>query len=201
MPLTSTGQRPKWVIPLAVVGLAAVLVAGQLWMTRPDRGERATSASDSGSATSSTAGPSATPSGVLPPLPPYQRDLAPVAPTEPAKADQPLPPLSSAPPGLISGYTEKVVEDGTAFKILFRPWGMGPNDTMGRTVAATVYDVTPLGDAGLAGLLKRKNILLVMDASDGGTVSRGGTYRAILTFRSGKQGRVPVISKVEPNSP
>lgn len=186
-------MRKTWIwVALAVILLAG-LVTGQLLMTRHDK-----DASESSSAKSQGSYRAESNAPTIPPLPEYQRELSRIAPRGPLKAGDPLPPLAASPAGLVSGFAKSAAPAGSAFEIIFRPWGMGPVSPMGRTIVATVYSAQ---GAGPNSLLAKRTVLLIMDSRRGGTVTQGGTYRGTVTFTQTSTGAVPVLSKVESNSP
>jgi hypothetical protein len=191
-------MRTKWMLTAGgVVAVAALLVVGQLLMNRGTGAPRGmtsdgvplSSASTSAVASDATRAP-------LPPLPRSQAGLRPVAPAGPFAAGEPLPPLSSSPPGLITSFQEGLVPPESAYMVTVRPWGLGPDDPAGRTAVVTVDSIAPAGAApDKFGGLKGHAILIVMNAKAGGTLERGGRYSAVLSFTATGGRLVPSLSE------
>jgi hypothetical protein len=182
---------------LNIIGVAAAVLlcaAGlAVWLGR----SASPNASNPGAGlTTSTIGPGAETSS-LPALPPSQADLAPAAVDAPLASGVPLPPLSSSPADLISSFEAGLVPSGSSYAITLRPWGMGPIAPGGRTVVITLDSIVPVGTAPDAFVgFRNRAILVVMDAAHGGTIERGGSYSAILTFVTSDGQLVPILSKV-----
>ncbi|MDO8964171.1 MAG: hypothetical protein Q7W30_06725 [Coriobacteriia bacterium] len=212
-------QRKWLLIGGAVVVVAGLLVGAQLLSARSPR----TDASGAGTAPGASApvggsgipgspGSSAASAGVDPSgtteadlspgsqaYPPANAGLKPVAPKGPLPAGQPLPPLASSPPGIISGFATGRVPDGSAYTVTFRPWGTGPSGPKGPTIAAQIDSMVPLGvapDVSLSG----RTVLLVTDLRGAGRVSTGGTWQGVMTFVEDGKSLVPVVAQCAPVS-
>jgi len=199
----------------AVVVASVLLVAGQSLMNRTApslpgstatlssavmSGAASSPSSSSPPASSTPTAPSAPTAAVLPPLPRSQVGLKPVSPDGPLAAGRPLPPLSTSPASVISGLQQGVVPSGSAYKVTLRPWGMGPPAPQGRTAVVTIYSILPShGAPASLTRFKGRVLLVVMDAKGGGTIERGGTYTAFLTFVAAAGRLVPVLTEVVVN--
>ena len=179
------------------VAVAVLLCIGGLavWL---GRGASPVAPGPGAGLTTSTIGPGSE-TAALPPLPPSQADLAPTAVDAPLASGVPLPPLSSSPADLISSFEAGLVPSGSSYAITLRPWGMGPIASSGRTVVITLDSIVPVGAAPNAFVgFRKRAVLAVMAAAHGGTIERGGSYSAILTFVTSGGQLVPVLSKVTP---
>lgn len=216
-------MQRKWVLVAAgIAAVAVLLVAGQLLLnarTSPANTSPTMPAEQPGSTTPATSTPAPAPGsttasasgsaetslplakpGIIAPLPGGE-PLAPVKPSGAAKPGDALHPLASAPPGLVAGLSVGKVPTGSAYAITFRPWGFGPADRNGQTVAVTVTKVTPVGGAPDISSLVRNPQLFVMDAKRGGNVASGGAHTAVVTFVADGDKLVPVLTKVSAPRP
>jgi len=185
------------IVVVGLVALAAVLVAGQLYLTRPKPSPAAspTATNASTELTSQTGVP-----GVVPPLP-GGKALPSVAPSGPAKEGALLHPLSSAPVGVVAGLVNGKIPPGSVYTVKFRPWGYGPAGSTGQTVVITVTSFAPTGSAPEINAMSRTPLLAVMDARQGGDVRTGGAQTGTLTFLKSGTSVVPVLSKVTGATP
>lgn len=195
-----TFMRKRWMLIAGVVAVvAALLVGGQLIMNgnKAPAGPQMGATSDGkpfSVVSTAPAGNDAT-SSAIPPLPKSQVGLKAIEASGPLTAGEPLPPLTASPPGLITSFQEGLVPSGSAYNVTLRPWGLGPNDPAGRTAVVTIDTITPSGAAPdkFVGL-KRRAIFVVMNAKAGGTLERGGSYSAVLSFVAAGGHLVPTIS-------
>jgi hypothetical protein len=186
--------------------VATLLVAGQLLMNGSKGAESApvgvTSDVVPFSVASTSAAGSHVTSSSLPPLPRSQAGLKPVAPAGPFASGEPLPPLSSSPPGLITSFQEGIVPPESAYNVTMRPWGLGPDDPAGRTAVVTVDSIAPAGAApDKFAALKGHAILVVMNAKAGGTLENGGLYSAVISFVATGGRLVPTLSEAHLTAP
>jgi len=216
-------MQRKWVLVAAgVAAVAIVLVAGQLLLngrTSPASTSPSAPAKQPGNATPTTGAPAAAPSttttsasgsaetslpsakpGLIAPLP-GGKPLPPVKPSGAAKPGDALHPLATAPPGLVAGLSVGRIPTESAYVIAFRPWGYGPADRLGQTVAVSVTKVTPVAGAPDISSLVRNPLLLTMDANRGGNVAVGGAHTATVTFVADGDQLVPVVTKVMAQQP
>ncbi len=188
-------MQRKWVLVAAgVAAVAILLVAGQLLLKskEPPPGLSQTPPADTSLPTTRT--------GIIAPLP-GGRPLPTIKPTGAAKPGDPLHPLDSSPPGLVAGLAVGRVPTGSAYLITFRPWGYGPANRIGQTVAVSVTKLTPIGRAPDISSLTRNPLLLTMDAKGDGDVAAGGVHSATLTLVADGDQIVPVLTNVEPQTP
>jgi hypothetical protein len=80
----------------------------------------------------------------------------------------------------------------------YQVYGMGPSSALGSQVVILVETATPIGDAPAEKRLAKANVLALVDTAHGGTVTRGGTYTATLTWRSDGKRLLAVVSAVSP---
>ena len=116
--------------------------------------------------------------------------------TTPLPLGETLPPLTEAPDQTISGLKSGMIPEGSAYKITMRPYGIGPEIIFGSRVAIRVDSAEPLGSAPPNDQIVNANVLALVNTTDGGSVSKGGTYTATLIFRSDGTKLLPVLSKV-----
>ncbi len=185
-------MRRRWMLIAAgAIVAAAALVGGQLLLNRANvRSPAASSAS-----TTSTAG------AVARQPQPMPSRLAPIASTRPAADGAPLHPLRDSPPNVIAGLLLGKLPSGSAYTVRFRPWGYGPSDARGLTVAVTIVSATGLGTAPRADGLRNKTLLLSMDPKNEGVVYGGGTMTGVLTFVAAGDRLVPTLSAVKAPTP
>jgi hypothetical protein len=194
-------MRKKWVLVAGgVIAFGALLVAAQFLSTRgstPVASPTHTAGAPAGAveATSGTGIP-----GVIAPLPGGPK-LPAIKPTSAAKPGARLHPLTDAPRGLISGVSPQRIAPGSTYSVRFKPWGYGPANRYGQTVAVTVTKATPTSGAPDIAWLVRSPLLAVMYAAHGGNVLAGGTQAATLTFSTAGANVVPVLSRVGPAKP
>jgi hypothetical protein len=205
-------MQKKWVLVAGgVAAVALLLVAGQLLLNRtaptrdaaqpPGTPASATSSTAAGSpakapGTSTASGTASTrPPGYIAPLP-GGKPLKPVSPTSVAKGGSALHPLSSAPAGLIAGFSAGKLPTGSTYAVTFRPWGYGPASHTGQTVVVTLTTIEPVGGAPDLRSLTRPPMLLVMSAAEGGEVLAGGLHTGTVTFVADGAQLVPTLSKV-----
>ena len=77
-----------------------------------------------------------------------------------------------------------------------RPYGIGPSIVFGSRLAIRVDSAKPVGNAPANNQIVDANVLALVDTTNGGTVTKGGTYTATLIFRSDGTKLLPVLSKV-----
>ncbi|MDR3686227.1 MAG: hypothetical protein P4L93_04635 [Coriobacteriia bacterium] len=117
-----------------------------------------------------------------------------VAPGAPIAAGQPLPPLKAAPANTISAVKTGVVQQGAQYKIVMRPLGIGPDAIYGSRLAVHVDSAQRVGIAPKKSPITNANVLVLVDTTHGGTVTKGGTYKATITFLSDGTKLIPVMT-------
>jgi hypothetical protein len=125
--------------------------------------------------------------GPFPPLP--DPKLPPVSPTAPAAPGSTLAPLIEAPKDTISALNTGLIPDNTKYLVVMRPYGIGPSTVMGSRLAIRVDKTDPKSK-----FISNVNLLVVADTAHGGTVTKGGTYNATITFVSDGTKLVPILS-------
>ncbi len=157
------------------------------------------SASGTAPSSSKTGGvatnPALSPLRVFPPLP--DSHLPAQAANAPAAAGQTLAPLTSAPSDTISALKIGLVPDGAVYNITMRPYGIGPSIALGSRIAIRVDSSTPVRGAPAKPPVANANWLVIVDTTHGGTVTKGGTYTAVLVFRSDGTKMLPIIERVK----
>jgi hypothetical protein len=117
--------------------------------------------------------------------------------TSPAAVGQTLPPLIAAPkPTLYALKTGQIFSRST-YDIVMRPYGRGPSSVWGSGLVIKVDSATPVGATHVYKKIIGANILVIVDTNDGGTVTKGGTYSAVLTWRSDGTKLLPILSKAK----
>jgi hypothetical protein len=216
----------KWLLVVGgIVLVAAVVVGGQMLVTRssaptppgvsPGIGNAAgvTSGSVAASAGTSNGGGFTTTAGIVPAkgdesvgganatLQPFPAMPDPHLPahkvTEPAPPGQVLAPLSDAPGQTISALKLGSMSDGSAYTIRMRPYGIGPSSNLGSRLVIRVDTAAAGIHAPTSTKIANTNVIALVDTRHGGTVTRGGTYSAVLTFRSDGKRLLPVLSEVK----
>ena len=134
----------------------------------------------------------------LKPFPPLPASDAPAQkPANTAAPGAALVPLTEAPSDTISALKVGTIPDGAHYTIVMRPYGIGPSVLMGSRVAIRVDKSTPVGNSPVENSMSNSNVLVVVNTTDGGTVTKGGTYTATLTFRSDGSKMLPILSNVK----
>ena len=171
-------------------------------MSKKSPGTTATSTSKKSPGTTATSTSKKTPgtNSSLPALKPFptmpESKLAGRKASSPAAAGKTLAPLTQAPPLTIAALKPGLVPDGAQYQITMRPYGIGPAIAFGSRVAIRVDSITPVASAPTNSHFANGNFLVVVNTTDGGTVTKGGTYAATLTFRSDGSKLLPILSKV-----
>lgn len=129
---------------------------------------------------------------VYPPLP--NPNLPPKAPKAAAPVGATLAPLTESPANTIAAVQIGKIPEGSAYSIVMKPYGIGPPNSFGSRIAIRIVSVKPIGRAPSFAPLKNANVLVVADTTNGGSVTRGGTYAATLTFLSDHSQLLPVLS-------
>lgn len=114
----------------------------------------------------------------------------------PYPAGKKLPPLASAPSDTISALKLGTIPAGSAYKVTLRPYGIGPSLLLGSRLAVKLDKVTPKNGAPANKLIDGANLLVLVDTSHGGTITKGGTYTAWIVFQSDGSKLIPVMSRV-----
>ena len=114
--------------------------------------------------------------------------------TSPAAPGQTLPPLTVAPSGTISGLKLGQLFSRAQYKIVMRPFGIGPSSVFGSRVVVRVDSATPVGKTPVYKKIVNANLLVLADTTNGGAVTKGGTYKATLTFRSDGTKLLPILT-------
>jgi hypothetical protein len=104
--------------------------------------------------------------------------------------------LAGAPGVTTSALKVGALTDGTAYNIRMRPFGQGPDSTYGTRVVIRVDNATPRSGSPVYARLVNSNVLAIVDTDHGGTVTKGGTYVAVLTFRADGLKLLPILSGV-----
>lgn len=115
----------------------------------------------------------------------------------PAAPGQTLAPLTAAPEPTVAAIKTGLTPDGAAYAITMRPYGIGPDSMFGSRLVIRVDSAKPMGSAPALPLLLNANVLALADTANGGGVTKGGTYTAILTFRSDGTKLLPVLSQAK----
>jgi hypothetical protein len=173
----------------------------------PTSGGKATSggtaaggSTTSGGSTSSGAG-GASPNSAVPTLQVFPALADPGIPaqtvTSPVPKGQTLAPLTAAPDPTISALKLGAVPEGAQYTIRMRPYGIGPSMVFGSRIVLRVDSATPLAGMPANPGIVNTNLLVIVDTTDGGTVTKGGTYSATLTFRSDGTKMLPIMSSAK----
>jgi|GEM_PF-3154708 len=144
---------------------------------------------------------SKTPAASEKPLTPFSRMDDPGLPakalTSPERAGEPLAPITEAPDPTISALKIGILPEGATYQIVTRPYGIGPDSPFGTRLVLRVDSAKPLGGTPANKRIAPANLLVVVDTTRGGAMTKGGTYTAILSFRSDGSKLLPVIRGVE----
>ena len=132
---------------------------------------------------------------VFPPMP--KSTLPPHAATSPAAPGSTLAPLSTAPTATVAALKLGLVPDGSQYAITMRPYGIGPSIVFGTRMVVLVDSTRPLSGAPTNSHLNNANMLVVLDTTHGGSLTKGGTYTATLTFRSDGSKLLPILSNAK----
>jgi hypothetical protein len=118
------------------------------------------------------------------------------APGAPIAAGQPLPNLTAAPSNTISAVKTGVVQQGAQYKVTVRPLGIGPDLPFGSRIVVKVDSAQRVGIAPTKSPIANANVLVLVDTTHGGTISKGGTYTATITFLTDGTKLLPVMTLV-----
>ena len=146
-------------------------------------------------ATSGSVNPNLSKFRAFPPMAPSTQP--PRAPTAPEAAGQALAPLTSAPENTISALETGKVPDGSVYTVTIQPYGMGPTMPYGSRIAIRVNKFKPLGKAPGKVPLANANMLVIADTTTGGGITKGGTYSAVLVFRSDGTKLWPILQRAK----
>ena len=136
------------------------------------------------------------PAGALAPFPKLPDPGIPAqAPKAPVADGKTLAPLTSAPASTISGLAFGMVPEGSQYTIRMQPLGIGPDSFQGSGLVIFVDSAKPVGSAPENSKIVNENVLAIVDTTQGGTVTKGGTYTATLTFRSDGTKLLPILSQ------
>jgi len=136
------------------------------------------------------------PAGALTPFPKIPDPGVPAqAPKAPAVEGKTLAPLTSAPDPTISGLGFGTIPEGSQYTIRMQPLGLGPDSVYGSGLVMLVESAKPVGSAPENSKIINANVLAIVDTTQGGTVTKGGTYTATLTFRSDGTKLLPILSQ------
>jgi hypothetical protein len=128
----------------------------------------------------------------FPPLP--DPHLPAVDPSAPAATGETLAPLKTAPPSTTSALKLGTVPDGASYTVVLRPYGIGPSIALGSRLAVRVDSAKPLLGAPVNSQIVNSNVLVLVDTTHGGTITKGGTYTVRVTFRSDGTKLLPIMS-------
>lgn len=182
------GKAAAW------AGVAALMLAVAAWGLSSMRGPekpRSAGAASRQSAASQTASASLAASAAASPSAgataagkPGSPAAAAASSPAPAAEGAPLEDLASPPGPTVASFDPSRHEPGARYRLVFEPYGYGP-ETAGPTIAARIVSCTPEGggadDLSLAG----RSALLVLGKA---RIERGGTYEgtAALTEAAGR---------------
>ncbi len=192
---SSTAPGPGSTSGTATSSVAASGLAGQLGETTT--GTLSATATANGANGSSAGGgnaPTIT-NGTFKPFPPLPESKLPaITPNSPAAPGATLAPLKSAPNPTIVALESGTTPEGAQYKITMRPYGIGPDIIFGSRIAIRVDSATPIKSAPKNDKIEDANLLVVANTNDGGDVTKGGSYTAVLTFRSDGEKMLPILS-------
>ena len=133
--------------------------------------------------------------GPLKPFPPLPDPHLPAqSRTSPAASGQKLAPLTEAPKGTMSGLALSELFSSAQYSIVMRPYGIGPSSAFGSRLVIRVDSAKPLGVSPVYKRIVNANILVLANTKSGGTVTKGGTYKATLTFLSDGTKLLPILT-------
>jgi len=115
--------------------------------------------------------------------------------TSPAAPGQTLPPLTEAPSATMYALKLGELFSRAQYTIVMRPYGLGPDSIWGSGLVIRVDSATPVGKTPAYKKIVNANLLVIADTTNGGTVTKGGTYKATLTFRSDGSKLLPILSQ------
>ena len=116
--------------------------------------------------------------------------------TSPANSGQTLAPLLEAPASTIYALKLGEVFSRGQYTIVMRPYGLGPDSIWGSGLVIRVDSAKPVGSEPVNNKIVNANLLVTPDTTNGGTVTKGGTYAATITFRSDGSKLLPILSQV-----
>lgn len=172
----------------------------------PSQGGKGSSSSqgNNGSNSSSNNGnnnstpPKANGEGNLRPFPPLpDTGLPAVTKTVPASPGETLAPLAVEPKPVLGALKPTELFSRASFNIVMRPYGFGPGSIWGSGIVIRVDSATPVGKTPKYTKIVGANILAIAATTDGGVVVNGGTYNAVLTFRSDGKMLLPILSQAK----
>jgi hypothetical protein len=150
-------------------------------------------ASSQGTKGGTTTDPNAGPLKPFPHLP--DPGIAAESRTAPAAPGETLPPLTEAPSKTVYALALGKVFSRGQYTIVMRPYGLGPDSMWGSGLVIRVDSAKPVGKAPANIGIANSDLLVIPNTTDGGTVTKGGTYKATLTFRSDGTKLLPILSK------
>jgi hypothetical protein len=181
-------MQRKWLVGgLAVALVAALLVGGQMLMTRrtapaTDAGARDV-LSGNGSPSSSSGQASANSSSEA-------SHAAALAPTKPAAPGEGLKLLTAPPSKTAGGFNAAFLPAGSRYSVTVRPYGYGPVQGSNPTLIVLIASAKGLDGAAGAEKLVGRNALVLIEAGRTGAYSKGGSFSAILTLKPDPRGSV-----------
>ena len=135
--------------------------------------------------------------GTYPPLPAKITKAKPTQPTTPVSPGKTLAPLLTAPNPTVSGLLVGTVPEGATYAVVLRPLGIGPPLSNGTRLVVYTYAVTPSGSAPAIPKVNRTWVLVLLDTKNGGTITKGGSYKATMTLHSLDGKMIPVLSQAK----
>lgn len=139
--------------------------------------------------------PANTPVSAIGPFPPLPDPGLPAKKvTSPVAKGETLTLLTEAPDSTISALKLGAIPDGSEYTIKMRPYGIGPSMVFGSRLAIRVDSATPVQKTPANNTIVNANLLVLVDTTHRGTVTVGGTYVALLTFRSDGTKLLPIMS-------
>jgi len=120
--------------------------------------------------------------------------IAAMAVSAPFPDGQKLPPLLSAPTTTQYALKTNTVFSRAEYSIVFQPYGIGPDSVWGSGLVVLIKSSKPIGGATKYNKIVGQTWLLIPATTAGGTVTKGGTYKGTLTWRSDGKELLPILS-------
>jgi hypothetical protein len=117
--------------------------------------------------------------------------------TAPAIAGAALTRVLEAPGNVTFALGNAAVPEGTTYVMRVRPYGFGPPSIYGSRLVVRVDKVTPGLKAPAETRFTNAIMLVLLDTTRGGAITKGGTYDVVVTFRSDGQRMIPVLSSAK----
>ena len=107
----------------------------------------------------------------------------------------------TAPPAkTLAMITREGATANSAYDVIVRVYGWGPTSGTIACAVVLVTQSTPVGDVAKPFDLKGRNVLVKLDPGDAAALTRGGSYRGVITLRPAGDTLTPWLGDVSPTS-